>query len=200
MPPTPEPVPRYAAEPPHGPAPSGRFADRLRAEFFAAVADLDGVGSPGEAVFYPDRTWHGHTYVPLSAPTSDGFEVYGYVMFAALGDYAEASEYWAHADFTDETAERNPDWKLDVSDEVIGGWRGAGDRAASMTLVWGRALVDGGSVVTAELGEASVDQCELIDDRFTLIAPDDLDGELLEVRLYAPDGGELARESLYADE
>ena len=36
----------------------------------------------------------------------------------------EPSEFSAHADFTEETAERNPDWRLDLCAEVIGAWRG----------------------------------------------------------------------------
>jgi hypothetical protein len=54
--------------------------------------------------------------------------------------------------------------------------------------------------VTAELGELTVDECSLDGERFTLLAPDDLDGELLEVRLYSATGSELARESLYVEE
>jgi hypothetical protein len=69
-----------------------------------------------------------------------------------------------------------------------------------MTLVWGRAIVAGGAVATAELGDLTVDECALSAERFTLIAPDDLDGRLLEVRLYSATGDELARESLYAEE
>jgi hypothetical protein len=113
---------------------------------------------------------------------------------------AEPTDFEAYADFTDETAERNPEWQLDLCDEVIGGWRAAAGTVASMTLIWGRAMVPGGAVATAELGELTVDECELNGDRFTLVAPDDLDGELLEVRLYSPAGEELARESLYAEE
>ena len=69
-----------------------------------------------------------------------------------------------------------------------------------MTLVWGHSLVDGGAVATAELGEDTVDQCTLVDDRFTLLAPDDFADGLLEVRLYSDGGEELARESLYDDD
>jgi hypothetical protein len=68
-----------------------------------------------------------------------------------------------------------------------------------MTLVWGRALVTGGAVATAELGEQTVDQCTLVGDCFTLLAPDDFAGALLEVRLYTQAGEEIARESLYDD-
>jgi hypothetical protein len=68
-----------------------------------------------------------------------------------------------------------------------------------MTLVWGRPLLAGGRLATAELGGVTVDQCELIDGRFTLIAPDDYQHDLLEVALWDGNGRELARESLYAD-
>ena len=37
---------------------------------------------------------------------------------------AQAADFKAVADFTEETAEANPDWQLDLSDEEIGHWRG----------------------------------------------------------------------------
>jgi hypothetical protein len=197
MPPATRFLPRYAAEPPQDGEPYGRWRERLRAEFLDAVQRLDEAGEPGEVVFYPDRTWHGRTYIPATAPTSSGMELYGYVRFVPGGEGEEPSEFAASADFTDETAERNPDWKLDLCDEVIGSWRGEEGRVASMTLVWGTALVTGGAVVTAELGSLAVDQCSLESGRFTLIAPDDYGGDLLEVKLYSQKGEELARESLY---
>jgi len=69
---------------------------------------------------------------------------------------------------------------------------------ASMTLVWGRPLISGGRVVTAELADLAVDQCELSSERFTLIAPDDYRHDLLEIKLFDLKGRELASESLYA--
>jgi hypothetical protein len=200
MPPFHPPVPSNVAEPPQEGAPSGRWADRLRAEFMAAAQDLDQAATLGPLTFFPDRTWHGYTFIPISGRTESGDEVYGYVRFVAGTDMRDQSDFSAYADFTEETAERNPDWRLDLSDEVVGSWRGADEASASMTLVWGRALVEGGAVATAELGDQTVDQCTLVDDRFTLLAPDDYAGELLEVRLYDDGDGELARESLYADE
>jgi len=194
------PIPCNIAEPPQEPTPSGRWADRLRAEFLAAAQDLDQVGEPGEVSFYPDRTWHGYTYIPVSATTANDFQVYGYVRFVAGTDGRDQSDFTAYADFTEETAERNPEWELDLCDEVVGAWRGADGAVASMTLVWGRSLVEGGSVATAELGEHTVDQCALADERFTLLAPDDFAGALLEVRLYSQGGEELARESLYNED
>ena len=69
-----------------------------------------------------------------------------------------------------------------------------------MTLVWGRPLVDGGAVVTGELADLAVDQCPLLEGRFTLIAPDDYRGDTLDVKLFDRRGGELAHESLYAED
>jgi hypothetical protein len=200
MPPSHPPIPCNVAEPPQEPTPQGRWADRLRAEFLAAAQDLDQIGEPGELAFHPDRTWHGYTYIPVSATTANEYELYGYVRFVAGTDGRDQSDFTAYADFTEETAERNPDWQLDLCDEVVGAWRGGDDRVANMTLVWGRSLVAGGAVATAELGEHTVDQCTLVDERFTLLAPDDYADALLEVRLYSEDGKELARESLYDDD
>ena len=200
MPPANPPLPSNVAEPPHEATPDGRWADRLRAEFLAAAADLEEAQTLGELRFFPDRTWHGYTYVPVSGTTEGGNEVYGYVRFVAGTDGRDQGDFSAYADFTEETAERNPLWKLDLSDEVIGSWRGPDGDIAQMTLVWGTALIGGGAVATAELGEHTVDQCMLVEGRFTLLAPDDFAGELLEVRLYDVDEAEIARESLYADE
>jgi hypothetical protein len=193
-------IPRFAAEPPQEELPYGRWRERLEellvtqlAETVTGDADL---GALGEIVFYPDRTWHGRTYVPATAPTDGGFEVFGYVRFVA-GDSGEPSELSAYVDFTDETAARNPQWKLDLCEEAIGLWRGPEGSRATMTLVWGHPLVTGGRVATAEMGGITVDQCELVAERFTLIAPDDFRGDLLEVKLFGARGQELASESLY---
>ena len=203
MPPAERVVPRHAAEPPQETAPYGRWAERLSVEFLAAcqrvATEGQEIGDPGEISWYPDRSWHGRTYVPASCRTSADFELYGYVRYVTPSEDREPSEFDATADFTDETAERNPDWRLDLCDEVIGSWRGENGSVAAMTLVWGRALVSGGVVATAELADLAVDQCTLDEDRFTLIAPDDYRGDFLEVKLFSQRGDELARESLYAE-
>jgi hypothetical protein len=202
VPPLARPVPSFAAEPPQEGLPYGRWAERLERELLAAWQLLDdggcNRGDPGAIEWYPDRTWHGRRYLPASAISSTGCELYGYVRFVTgLDGESEPSELTAHVDFTEETAARHPEWRLDVCDEVIGSWRGSEGHVASMTLVWGRPLVGGGKVVTAELGPVTVDQCELIQGRFTLIAPDDYRGDLLELVLWGARGQELARESLY---
>jgi hypothetical protein len=203
MPPVERLVPSFVAEPPQEGLPYGRWAERLAAELHAVWTELDtdgeDLGEPGEIVWYPDRTWHGRRYVPATSITSGGYELLGYVRFVT-GAGGEPLELTAHGDFTEETAERNPEWKLDVCDEVIGAWHGLGGALAAMTLVWGRPLVGAGRVVTAELGRFTVDQCQLVEQRFSLIAPDDYGHDLLEIKLWGGKGQELACESLYEAE
>jgi len=204
MPPEERFLPRFAAEPPQEELPYGRWEERLREEFLAACLELDreqeDLGEPGELLWYPDRSWHGRTYVPATSLTSGGYELFGYVRYLPASEEVEASDFFAHVDFTDATAERNPDWQLDLCDEVIGAWRGQSGAVAAMTLVWGRPLLAGGRIVTAELADLAVDQCELLDGRFTLIAPDDYRRDLLEIKLFDGNWRELARESLYTGE
>jgi hypothetical protein len=204
MPPEERFVPRFAAEPPHEELPYGRWRERLREQFIAACRPLESeqsdLGEPGEIAWYPDRTWHGRTYVPGTSLTSNGYELFGYVRFIPAGEEGDPSDFFAHVDFTEETAEKNPDWRLDICDEVIGAWRGHSGATAAMTLIWGRPLLSRGHIVTAELTGLVVDQCELIDERFTLIAPDDYRHDLLEIKLFGAKGQELARESLYEGE
>jgi hypothetical protein len=202
MPPEDRFVPRFAAEPPQELLPYGRWAERLQEEFLSACLALEGdVGEPGDPVWHPDRTWGGRTYVPVTSRTSSGLELFGVVSFApAVEDDQEPDHFVATADWTEETAEANPDWTIDLCDEVVGGWRGEQGNVAAMTLVWGKPLVDRGAIVTAELAGLTVDQCLLIENRFTLLAPDDYRGDMLDIVVYDGGGRELARESLYTED
>jgi hypothetical protein len=203
MPPEQRPIPRFIAEPPHDALPYGRWADQLRGLFLEAVAEIetDGeeLGEPADINWFPERTLGGRTYIPATVRTSEGLEVFGFVAFDH-GPGGEPSSFTARADYTDETADANPDWQLDLSDEEIGTWRGGGELAANIALVWGHALKPGGALATAELGPTTTDQCEVVEDRFTLISLDGWTGDLLEVRLWAATGGLLASESLYEED
>jgi len=194
---------RFAAEPPQEPLPYGRWADTLKGHFLAAVAQIDAdgedLGEPGEIAWFPDRTYGGRTYVPATARTSTGYELFGFVAFAD-GENGAPGDFTARAEFTSETADDNPDWQIDLNEEVIGRWRGENGKAADLTLIWGVPLVEHGGLVTAELADLAVDQCELVDGRFTLIAPDAYRGDFLEVKLFSQRGHELARESLYVED
>jgi hypothetical protein len=194
VPPSERPIPLFAAEPPQEPLPYGRWADTLADQFEkAAEAEI------GEVLWFPERSFGGRTYVPATAPSGEG-EVFGYVSYTREHEGAQARDFMATADFTEETAEQNPDWSLDLSDEEIGHWRGPEGRRGIVTLVWGVALVSDGVAATTELGPTTTDQCTLVEDRFTLVSLDAYTGDYVEVRLYGARGAELARESLYEDE
>ena len=203
MPPSARPLPTFAAAPPQEPLPYGRWAEALGQHFLEAAAAIESeedLGEPGDITWFPDRTWGGRTYVPATATTAEGFELFGYVSYTREHEGAQAADFAALVDYTDETAANNPDWSLDLSDQEIGNWRGPEGRRGVITLVWGVALVADGAVATCELGPATTDQCPLVDDRFTLVSLDAYTGDYIEVRLYGPKGAELAKESLYEDE
>jgi hypothetical protein len=194
---------RFAAEPPHGDLPP---EETLQAEFLAACLRLDAddeeteIGEVGDLVYHPDRTWAGRTFVPVSTRTANGLDLFGYVSFTPGDADNEPADFYSWADFTDETSDANPDWKMDLCEEVIGGWRGENGEVAAMTLVWGVPIVRGGVSATAELAGLTVGQCRLAENRFTLLAPDAYRGDYLEVKLFSARGQELALESLYVDD
>jgi hypothetical protein len=202
MPPTDRFVISFAAEPPQEALPYGRWADTLREHFLAACREIDSegedLGEASEIAWFPDRTYAGRTYIPGVARTSTGYELFGFVSFSEGSGGPSAFE--ARAEFTSETAEDNPDWKLDLNDDVVGRWRGEGGNVADMTLVWGVPMVAGGATVTAELAGLAVDQSEILDERFTLLAADNYRSDYLEVKLWDRRGNELAAESLYVED
>ena len=202
MPPTDRYVISFAAEPPQETLPYGRWSDTLREHLLSACREIDSegedLGEAGEIAWFPDRSFAGRTYVPAVARTTTGYELFGFVSFREGS--GGPSEFDTRVDFTAETAESNPDWKLDLNDDVVGQWRGEQGNTADMTLVWGVPMIPGGAIVTAELADLAVDQCELIDERFTLLAPDNYRSDFLAVKLWDKRGGELATESLYVDD
>jgi hypothetical protein len=209
MPPVERFVCRFAAEPPQEALPRGAWAQTLQAEFLAACLRIDSegqeLGEARELRWFPDRTWNGRTYVPVTASTTTDLELFGFVSFVpgdpeASGTEAEPSDFSSRADFTEETAARNPDWRIDLCEEVVGTWRGEGGRSAEMTLVWGVPLLGRARVATAELAGLAVDQCTIVEDRFTLLAPDAYRSDYLDVKLWDADGRELASESLYVED
>jgi hypothetical protein len=207
MPPVRMPIPRFIADASVEGLPYGRWAQRLRDEF-AKVCEphvAEAGGPPGEVTWFPERGWGGRVYVPAVAPVegaAEPSEYFGLVSFTRSEDGANG-DFRAQADFTDVTADQNPDWLIDLNEEVIGTWRGEGSRKADVTLVWGTPLVRGAKAATAELEAEVVDQTPITDERFTLIALDAVKGfpdELyLEVKLWSEQGQQLAAESLYEE-
>lgn len=219
-PPTARPFPRFIADAAQEGPVAGRFAERLAEEFARACEPLaQEAGSPlnPESVrWFPDRSWGGRTYLPVTAraqepsvpadaPTGTEpvlIEYYGWVSFVRPED-GEPGDLVAKADFTDVVAEDNPDWKVDLSDDVIGEWRSEAGRGGDVTLVWGLPMVRGAVAATAELDGEVVDQTPVADGRFTLVAVDAVHGfgddVYLDVRLWDRRLGMVATESLYAE-
>ena len=208
MQPIERPIPRFIADTTQEGIPHGRFAERLREEFVQAIDELEdlpaGVEVPTELDWFPERTWGGRVWVPCStqAESEEGrLELFGHVSYAQPPE-GEPTGFAAKADFTDILAADNPDWRIDLNDDVIGRWRGENGRAGAVTLVWGRPLVRGAVAATAVLESETVDQELISQDRFTLIALDALEGYgddvFMEVKLWSRRADELASETLYA--
>ena len=209
MAPNPRPIPRFIADTTQEGIPHGRFAERLREAFAAACGEIEdlpaGAELPAEVDWFPERAWGGRVWVPCSAHTDSEegkLELFGHVSYVQPPG-GEPGDFQAKADFTDVLAEDNSDWQIDLNDDVVGRWRGENGRAGAVTLVWGRPLVHGGAVAaTAELDGDTVDQEEISQGRFTLIALDALEGYgdevFLQVKLWSRRAMELASESLYA--
>jgi hypothetical protein len=208
VPPNPRPIPRFIADSTQEGIPHGRFAERLTGAFVEACEGIDdlpgGVEIPTEVDWFPERAWDGRVWVPCTARAQgpEGtLELFGHVSYVQEVE-GEPSDFRAKADFTDVLAEDNPDWRIDLNDDVIGRWRGENGRAGAVTLVWGRPLVRGAVAATAELDAETVDQEAISNDRFTLVALDALeaygDDIFMEVKLWSRRAQMLASESLYS--
>ena len=115
--------------------PYGRWGARLRDEFAKACEPhvSEAGGPPGEVTWFPERAWGGRVYVPAVAPVEGAQEPSEYFGLVSLvrpegEESGEPSAFEATADFTDVTADQNPDWMIDLNEEVIGSWRGESDR------------------------------------------------------------------------
>lgn len=211
-PPIARPFPRFLADSPQESAPYGDLEARLRQSFLAAcepyVSEAGSPPAPDTVGWFPERAWGGRVYLPATArasePDADGMqaEFFGHVSFERPAE-GEPGEIKAAAEFTDMTAEENPDWQIDINDDVIGVWHADAGRGGHVTLVWGMPLVRGAIAATAELGGEILDQTPVTDGRFTLVAVDAVSGFgddlFLEVRLWDRRLNELASESLYDD-
>jgi hypothetical protein len=215
VPPVPRPIPRFIADASQEGRAYGRWEERLAEEFVRACEPHAGEAGaaldPATLRWFPDRGYGGRVYVPASGRSGETvgegddatlIEYFGWVSFAR-GEDGEPRDFAARADFTDVTAEDNPDWRIDLNDDVIGSWTTDGGRGGEVTLVWGLPLIRGAVAATAELDGEVIDQAPVTDGRFTLVAVDAVQGFgdelLLEVRLWDRALREIAAESLYDD-
>lgn len=213
MPPIARPFPRFISDSAQESRPYGRWEERLGEAFAGACAGLtEDAGTsvdPEDMRFYPERTWGGRSFIPVVARGADAVdgtvpEFFGHISFDRGDGESEPGDLTATADFTDVTAAENPDWQVDLNDDVVGEWRADGGRGGDVTLIWGTPLVRGALAATAELDGEVLDQAALHEGRFTLLAVDAVHGFgdelLLEVKLWNRRMQELASESLYAEE
>ncbi len=209
--PSARPFPAHIADSAQEGAPYGRWGEQLAEAFAAVCAEYHseaGVAVDSTEIrWFPERGWGGRVYVPASArmEVAGGVpvEYYGHVSFVRPAD-GEPTDVQAKADFTDVTADDNPDWRIDLNDDVVGKWHAEAERGGDVTLIWGLPLVRGAVAATAEIGGILVDQTPVQEGRFTLIAVDALHGFgedlYLEVHLWDRELRELAVESLYAED
>jgi hypothetical protein len=213
MPPVARPIPRFVADSAQEGLPYGRWAERLTETFGEACEALAGEAGarldPESVTFFPERGWGGRLYLPLTGRSAgegdeEGpIEFFGHVSFTRPSEEDEPTDLFATADFTDVVADENPDWKIDLNEDVIGAWRSDAGRGGDVTLVWGIPLVRGAIAATAELGDDVLDQTPMQEGRFTLVAVDAVKGFgddlFLEVRLWDRRLNEIASESLYEE-
>jgi hypothetical protein len=209
--PTARPFPAFIADASQEGAPYGRWGEQLTEAFAAACApyaeEAAATMEPTEIRWFPERGWGGRVYIPASArtetPGGAPIEYFGHVSFVRPAD-GEPGDVRAAADFTDVTADDNPDWRIDLNDDVVGRWLSEADRGGDVTLIWGLPLVRGAVAATAELDGVIVDQSPVVEGRFTLVAVDAMQGFgdqlFLEVRLWDRELRELAAESLYVED
>lgn len=218
MPPIARPFPRFIADSPQEGRPYGRWEERLASEFAKACEPLGAEAGapldPGTVRWFPERTWGGRVYLPATGRAANAgasgeqgtgpkapapVEYFGWVSFERPD--GEPGALSASADFTDVTAEDNPEWRIDLSDDVIGTWRAGGDRGGEITLIWGLPMVRGAVAATAELDGEVLDQAPVQDGRFTLVAVDAVRGfgdELyVEIKLWDRTLRAIATETLY---
>ena len=115
MPPEERFVPRFAAEPPQEELPYGRWEERLRGEFLTAAAEprqsQEDLGEPGEIVWYPGpQLARAHVRARDLASRPAGTSCSATCASSPPARTGNPSDFSAHVDFTEETAERNPDW------------------------------------------------------------------------------------------
>jgi hypothetical protein len=213
VPPVARPIPRFIADSAQESLPYGRWAERLTERFAGACDALKSEAGapldPETVLFFPERRWGSRHYVPVTGRSpgegdEEGpIEFFGHISFARPSAEDEPTELVAMADFTDVVADDNPNWKIDLNEDVIGTWRSDAGRGGDVTLVWGIPLVRGTIAATAELGPDVLDQTPLQEGRFTIVAVDAVKGFgddlFLDVKLWDRRLNELASESLYEE-
>jgi len=146
--------------------PYGRWAERLsagvpRGPAWRSTPRRPTWASPARSAGTSTaRGTGGHT-CRVTSITANGYELFGHVSFVGAVEGGDPSDFTAQVDFTEETAERNPDWELDLCDEVIRVLaRCTTGRSPRWTLSGGRPLSPAGRSSPRGWRSRPVDQCE----------------------------------------
>lgn len=206
MPPIARPFPRFVADTSQDARPYGewevRLGDAFALECGGLASEAGGALNPDSLRFFPERTWGERTFIPVVGRAGGDVvvEYFGHVSFARSAE-GEPGELAVEADFTDVVADDNPDWDVDLNDDVVGAWRTDAGRGGEVTLIWGTPLVRGAVAATAELDGEVLDQAAINDGRFSMLAVDAVHGFgddlFLEIKLWDRRLRPLASESLY---
>ena len=148
----------------------------------------------------PSARWGGRTYLPVTAPAADGGELFGYVSWRREHEGAQAADFEAAGEL--HRGHRRGEPRLEArplrpGDRPLARRRGAARHDHAGVGRGAGAQRRGGH---RRAGPTTTDQCELVDDRFTLVSLDRFTGDYVEVRLYGPKGAELAAEPLYEED
>ena len=159
MPPEDRFVPRFAAEPPQELLPYGRWAADACSEEFLRRLPADRRRGRGARRARRDHLVPGPHLARAHVRARDGADrrraraVRLRQLRAAAATARSPTTSTPSPTARPRPPSANPDWPIDLCDEVVGTWRGEQGKVAAMTLVWGRPLVDGGAVATAELAD-----------------------------------------------
>ena len=85
------------------------------------------LGEAGEIHWFPDRTWSGPHLRPRDRAHRHRPRALRLRVLRARR--RRRRELYAWADYTPDIAEDHPEWRMDISQEVVGGWRGERGRS-----------------------------------------------------------------------
>ena len=177
---------------------AGRVPRRLPAGSTPRASEL---GEAGAIDLVPRPHVGGPHLRPVTARTTTGLDLFGYVSFTPGDDERRARRLLRRGPTSPtRPPTATPSGRWTSARRSIGGWRGENGEVAAMTLVWGVPARARRRDRHRRARRPHRRPVPVAEDRFTLIAPGRLPRRLPRDRALGRAGGELARESLYEDD